>query len=181
MIWKTNIGRLLNEVLVCGLLFLVISCTQEMETVNIQGYRYHLSVPSGFDRVPSPDLLPNPPKLGAIVFRDSLKRKRIYIFSEVASEDLYEVVEERISIIKEMNIDAEILSKKWIKEDRVIEIEYVMPNFDYAFKSYSRERFELINDKYYIRLLYFTLGQPIESKNPKEEAEKVHRSFRRIV
>lgn len=173
-------GRLLNEALVCVLLFPVISCTEETESFNIQGYKYHLSVPSGFDRVPSPDLLPNLPKLGAIVFRDLLERKRIYIFSEVASKDLYEVVEERISIIKEMNTDAEVLSKEWIKEDRVIEIEYVMPNFDYAFKSYSKERFELINDKYYIRLLYFTLGQPIHSKNPKEEAGKVLRSFRRI-
>lgn len=181
MILKTNIGRRLNEALVCGLLFLIISCTQETEILNIKGYRYHLSIPSGFDRVSSPDLLPNPPKRGTFVFRDSTKRKRIYIFSEDASKDLSEVVRKRISIIKEMNTDAEILSKKWIKEDRVMEIEYVMPNFDYAFKSYSRERFELINENHYIRLLYFTLGQPIQSRNPKEEGGKVLRSFRRIM
>lgn len=181
MIWKTIICRLVNEAVVCGLLLITISCTENVETLSIQGDKYHLFVPIGFDRVLFPDLLPNPPNQGTIVFRDATKRKRIYIFSEDASKDLSEVVRKRISVIKEMNIDVEILSKNWIKKDREIEMEYVMPNFDYAFKSYSMERFKCSNEKHYIRLLYFTLGQSIQSENPKEEARKVLKSFRRIM
>lgn len=146
---------------------------------EIDNYEFNIWVPNGFTKILDTLSFPYIIEPKDIIFADTISKKYISIYKNRSSTEteIDSIIRNRIRILKGMNIDCKIYAIRTVKKGNLI-IEYLMPNYRYGFKSYNLEAYLKLDEKSYVVLRYFTLGQFISSDNPTDEAYKVINSLK---